>query len=177
MRPYKRPWIPTTAITVTVKRMHWHIPFQLLVLLPLYYTRTLASYGDTEEVYQTCLSQCESLLCPTWQPSSLALQLTRWTCADDCKYTCMHLITAGAIQHGEEIYQYYGKWPFWRFAGMQEPASVAFSLLNLFFHARGVQKVWCSIPRDHPMRWYYIAFAIFSINAWIWSSVFHTRGE
>ena len=59
---------------------------------------------------------------------------------------------------------------------MQEPASVAFSLLNLAFHARGAQRVRHAVPEDHPMRWYYLAFAIFNINAWIWSAAFHTRG-
>jgi len=31
------------------------------------------------------------------------------------------------------------------------------------------------VPQDHPMRPYYLAWAYISINAWFWSSVFHTR--
>jgi hypothetical protein len=36
-------------------------------------------------------------------------------------------------EHGE-VYQYYGKWPFIRFLGMQEPAAVLFSIGNLVMH-------------------------------------------
>ncbi|CAA7260892.1 unnamed protein product [Cyclocybe aegerita] len=105
----------------------------------------------------------------------MSLKLTRWSCADDCKYICMHEITDRDIGHGKSVQQYYGKWPFWRFAGMQEPASVAFSLLNLWAHARGAAKLRERVPTSHPMRPYYLTWSIVSINAWIWSSVFHTR--
>lgn len=149
-----------------------------LALSLLYFSSTWASSGDQAYEYRTCVSRCNSELClftSTWQPS-LALRLTGWTCIDDCKYSCMHLITAEKIKHGNEIHQYHGKWPFWRWAGMQEPASVAFSLFNLFFHVKGARRIQRVLPVDHPMRWYYVASAIVSINAWIWSAVFHTRG-
>jgi len=58
---------------------------------------------------------------------------------------------------------------------MQEPASVAFSLLNLMAHVRGARHIRQRVPDNHPMKAYYIRFALFSINAWIWSAVFHTR--
>ncbi|KAG5728992.1 hypothetical protein E4T56_gene17669 [Termitomyces sp. T112] len=58
---------------------------------------------------------------------------------------------------------------------MQEPASVAFSLLNLWCHAQGALKVQKQIPKTHYMRSYYLIWSFASINAWIWSSVFHTR--
>lgn len=88
----------------------------------------------------------------------------------------MHYITDLAEQAGARIEQYHGKWPFWRLAGMQEPASVAFSIFNLLFHWRGLERVLGGIPDGHPMKKYYVTFAAVSINAWIWSSVFHTRG-
>ena len=81
------------------------------------------------------------------------------------------------MQSGRRIQQYHGKWPFWRLAGMQEPASVAFSLLNLWAHAQGASKIRKKVPESHPMRSYYIVWSIISINAWIWSSIFHTRGD
>lgn len=105
----------------------------------------------------------------------LALRLTRWTCTDDCQYVCMHEITSRDVERGAPVQQYYGKWPFWRFAGMQEPASVAFSLLNLWFHVRGMRKVQKRIPSNHPMRAYYLVWSVVSVNAWFWSSIFHTR--
>ncbi len=33
------------------------------------------------------------------------------------------------------------------------------------------------VPQNHPMRFYYLVWSLASINAWTWSSVFHTRGE
>jgi len=58
---------------------------------------------------------------------------------------------------------------------MQEPASVAFSLLNLWFYARGARELRQRIPDDHPMKAYYFTWAVVSMNAWVWSSLFHTR--
>lgn len=156
-----------------------NILFRTLLASSVYYASSWASYGDRQGTYQACLTECGSSLCTshsTWRPPSTSLRLTGWTCLDNCKYTCMHLITGRAIQQREQIHQYYGKWPFWRFSGMQEPASVAFSLLNLACHARGAQRIRSTLPEDHPMRRYYLTFAIFNINAWVWSAVFHTRG-
>jgi len=100
--------------------------------------------------------------------------LARWTCEDECKYKCMQAITDAAIIAGNPMQQYYGKWPFWRFAGMQEPASVLFSLLNLYMHTKGLKRLQ-RVPDSHPMKSYYQLWSVVNINAWIWSSVFHTR--
>ncbi|EMD34324.1 hypothetical protein CERSUDRAFT_86447 [Gelatoporia subvermispora B] len=137
----------------------------------------LSSSGDRANQFQGCVALCQSRSC---QPGSsnalpLALRFTQWTCADDCKYNCMHLITDHAVEAGARIHQYYGKWPFWRFAGMQEPASVAFSLLNLLAHVKGSQLVQRRVPDGHPMKVYCKTFALVSMNAWVWSAVFHTR--
>ncbi|KAG2020983.1 PER1 [Coprinopsis cinerea AmutBmut pab1-1] len=80
-----------------------------------------------------------------------------------------------AISSGKKVHQYYGKWPFWRFAGMQEPASVVFSVLNFMAHLSGYRKIKRALPNSHPMKPYYILWAVCSMNAWLWSSVFHTR--
>ncbi|TFY72548.1 hypothetical protein EVG20_g483 [Dentipellis fragilis] len=103
------------------------------------------------------------------------MRLTRWTCTDNCKYTCMHAISDFSVESGLPLQQYYGKWPFWRYAGAQEPASVVFSLLNLLFHVWGRGEVRETMSNDHPMKRYYMTWSIISINAWIWSAVFHTR--
>jgi len=105
----------------------------------------------------------------------LALRLTRWTCADNCKYTCMHALTDLAEESGVRMEQYYGKWPFWRYAGMQEPASVAFSVANLLMHVLGADWLRRGVHPAHPMRPFYRTWAYVSINAWVWSAVFHTR--
>ncbi|KAH8100297.1 Per1-like protein [Cristinia sonorae] len=138
---------------------------------------SLASSGDRAQVYQSCVATCLSAVCqpPTTYSPSLALRLTRWSCADDCGYFCMHKITDEAVREGSRIHQYHGKWPFWRWVGIQEPASVIFSVMNLAVHVKGVRRLQRTVPEGHPMKGYYINLAFVSINAWIWSSVFHTR--
>ena len=144
-------------------------------LLVLASVTVLASSGDRDSRFQACIAQCEATECDTLQ-LTLPLRITRWTCLDDCKYRCMHEITDRAIEYGESVQQYYGKWPFWRFLGMQEPASVLFSLMNFYAHYEGASLVRKSIPSSHPMRWYILLWSIAGMNAWVWSAVFHTRG-
>ncbi|KAH9857530.1 Per1-like protein [Lenzites betulinus] len=148
-----------------------------LLLLTALTAPVIASSGDNAEEFRNCVSLCHSRTCGGLQAASLpiALKLTGWTCVDNCKYECMHFITDRAIQHHERVLQYFGKWPFWRFAGMQEPASVLFSVLNFAAHALGVRKIRARVPEGHPMKKYYLLFAFISMNAWVWSSVFHTR--
>ncbi|KZT20312.1 Per1-like protein [Neolentinus lepideus HHB14362 ss-1] len=133
-----------------------------------------ASSGDRSQEFQACVSLCTSGLCASHQVSLIS-RITRWSCIDECKYACMHQITSRDINSKVRLHQYYGKWPFWRFAGMQEPASVLFSLLNLWSHARGASRVRRKVPDDHPMKRFYLIWAAVGVNAWIWSSVFHTR--
>lgn len=140
-----------------------------------------ASSGDRDHQFQRCVNQCETrnqcIAGEVPHDFPLAMRLTRWTCLDDCKYTCMHTMTDFAVESGVPIKQYYGKWPFWRSGGMQEPASVLFSLINLLLHIWGRGEVKRSIPDAHPMKRFYLTWSLVSCNAWVWSVVFHTRGE
>ncbi|KAF8626350.1 hypothetical protein AX15_005007 [Amanita polypyramis BW_CC] len=79
------------------------------------------------------------------------------------------------IQKGAPVQQFFGKWPFWRFSGMQEPASVVFSLFNLWAHANGAHRIRKALPDFHPMKRYYLTWTLANMNTWIWSAVFHTR--
>ncbi|KAF8437554.1 Per1-like protein [Boletus edulis BED1] len=133
------------------------------------------SSGDRSTEFQNCVSTCYGDHCHPWTTLPLDLRLTRWTCTDDCKYRCMHMLTDKAISLGHDIQQYYGKWPFWRFLGIQEPASVAFSLWNMWFHLQGAHQIRRKISASHPFRGYYLTWAYVSVNAWIWSTIFHTR--
>ncbi|EUC59752.1 Mn2+ homeostasis protein (Per1) [Rhizoctonia solani AG-3 Rhs1AP] len=166
------------------------LPRLLCSILPLI-AAINASSGDRSPPFQQCLSNCVARTCTGPNGASqnsdlpLALRLTRWTCADDCKYQCMHILTDIALkeQSGAQssshlstrIHQYYGKWPFWRFAGMQEPASVLFSVLNLVTHAAGMKKILKEVPKHFHMRSLYLIWSGLAVNAWVWSSVFHTR--
>lgn len=85
------------------------------------------------------------------------------------------MLTDFALETGVRVEQYYGKWPFWRFAGMQEPASVVFSIANLLMHVLGMDWLRRGVHPTHPMKPFYLIWAYLSINAWVWSAVFHTR--
>jgi hypothetical protein len=81
-----------------------------------------------------------------------------------------------ASNGAQKVEQYYGKWPFWRLWGMQEPASVLFSLMNFAAHLSGGLELQRGMKAGHPMKGYYLAFTFSNLNLWIWSAVFHTRG-
>lgn len=75
----------------------------------------------------------------------------------------------------EPVLQFHGKWPFYRFLGMQEPASVLFSLFNFLAHEHGITQLRASIPASYSLRSYYLAFGYFGLASWIFSMIFHTR--
>lgn len=134
-----------------------------------------ASYGDYEPAFLACLDDCRQRECSTPPHLPLTLRITFWSCNDNCKYTCMHQITQQKIASGEEIEQYYGKWPFTRFCGLQEPASVIFSIFNGYMHYRGLVHIANTMPPCYPLKMYHQLYAILNIHAWIWSTVFHAR--
>lgn len=111
--------------------------------------------------------------------AALHLRLTLWNCASECDYTCQHVITDKRVSRDppmlDPIVQFHGKWPFYRFMGMQEPFSVLFSLFNFLAHQYGLARIRESIPRSYPLRKYYIAFGYFGLASWIFSMIFHTR--
>lgn len=136
----------------------------------------------------------------------LALALWRWDCPADCSYVCMWLMERSRPSDAGPVQKYYGKWPFRRWMGMQEPAAVLFSLLNLAAHAhclarfvrlcralgKGRQRQAKGRRQErggggsgggevaargggYPYRWLWGGYMALSINAWLWSAVFHSR--
>ena len=158
--------------------MHLHGARIWLIVL-ICTSSVLASAGDRAQFFQDCIPTCLDFFKDNDPQCDIPLlfRLARWTCVDECKYQCMRFITDNAVKEHQPILQYYGKWPFIRYAGMQEPASVAFSVLNFIAHWYGSRIVSKRVPRDHPMRTYYLTWSYVSMNAWFWSSVFHTRGS
>ena len=110
---------------------------------------------------------------------ALNLRLLFWTCPSNCDYVCQHVITDKRVSRDppmlEPIVQFHGKWPFYRFMGMQEPFSVFFSFLNFLAHQHGLSKIRKAIPSDYPLRKYYIAFGNIGLASWTFSMLFHTR--
>ena len=71
-----------------------------------------ASVGDRSFDFKKCVSNCEYEKCrsssevvvnDTW------LILLGWTCQENCRYECMRAVTAGDVQQGRPIRQFYGK--------------------------------------------------------------------
>lgn len=75
----------------------------------------------------------------------------------------------------EPVVQFHGKWPFYRFLGMQEPFSVLFSLFNFLAHRNGMDRLRAEVPDRYSLRPYYLGFGYFGLASWIFSMIFHTR--
>uniref|UniRef100_A0A674DQP7 Post-GPI attachment to proteins factor 3 n=1 Tax=Salmo trutta TaxID=8032 RepID=A0A674DQP7_SALTR len=153
----------------------------IVALLLLSATAVNASQGDKEPVYQGCVTQCVRTNCTGarlrgFQSTQAPyMALTGWTCRDDCRYQCMWQ-TVGLYQaEGYSIPQFHGKWPFARFLCFEEPASALASLLNGLACLLMLLRYRSSVPRQSPMYYTITAFSLVSLNAWFWSTVFHTR--
>mmetsp|Transcript_4512 Transcript_4512/g.10562 ORF Transcript_4512/g.10562 Transcript_4512/m.10562 type:complete len:376 (+) Transcript_4512:53-1180(+) len=128
--------------------------FVLLVLGVIH--PSLGSTGDKLKTYRECLHLCTSTGCAQAVKNTykcrhalachestrpfvpVSLQITRWGCKDDCRYLCMADVEHRRRLSGKPPSKYYGKWPFQRLLGMQEAASVLFSLANLCAHVYGL---------------------------------------
>ncbi|KAJ3197412.1 Post-GPI attachment to proteins factor 3 [Irineochytrium annulatum] len=138
---------------------------------------TLASSGDRQSYYLNCVSKCKISKCRTPQPEPLplTLRLTFWTCEQNCQYNCMHQTTVLNIASNDRVHQFHGKWPFTRFLGLQEPASVLFSILNCYAHYRGYRRLRDEVPRHAAFKRLYMLNALVATHGWIWSIIFHAR--
>ncbi|CAG8594054.1 10767_t:CDS:1 [Acaulospora morrowiae] len=143
-------------------------------LLLTFFPAALASAGDLDQEFQKCVAD-SSAKCSLNPTLPLILRIFAWSCEDNCRYKCMHQITDQAVSLNKEIAQYYGKWPFHRLWGIQEPASVLFSILNGYMHYRYLPKLHRQIQDFYYMKKFYIIYAYIGINSWIWSSVYHSR--
>ncbi|XP_019062452.1 post-GPI attachment to proteins factor 3 [Fukomys damarensis] len=152
-----------------------------LVLLAGAVAMASASQGDREPVYRDCVLRCEERNCSggalnhfrSHQP--IYMSLAGWTCRDDCKYDCMWVTVGLYLQEGHRVPQFHGKWPFFRFLFFQEPASAVASFLNGLASLVMLCHYRTSVPAASPMYHTCVAFAWVSLNAWFWSTIFHTR--
>ncbi|XP_028391333.1 post-GPI attachment to proteins factor 3-like isoform X2 [Dendronephthya gigantea] len=152
--------------------------FLLWALLLCAISMANSSSGDRSETFQRCLTSC-LVLCKNDDsyPAKLPVYLVifGWKCPDECKYTCMHKVTHRAVARGRKIEQFYGKWPFIRLFGIQEPASVLFSIGNGLGHYFGWKMFKNHVNPHYSMYSTWKLYYIISVNAWLWSAVFHTR--
>jgi post-GPI attachment to proteins factor 3 len=160
----------------------WHSVFLLTAyMLISCNVLVLASMGDRSEYYYNCMKTCKASNCTNDRLSvfdarqPLHLKLLGWECVDECKYECMWATTNWFMKHRQRVPQFYGKWPFVRIFGVQEPASAFASILNLLSHFNMINKMnKKSSPKTH-FRDLWNLFGLLSINAWLWSTIFHTR--
>ncbi|BFZ53776.1 hypothetical protein PYCC9005_000807 [Savitreella phatthalungensis] len=149
----------------------------------LFIGKTCASRGDQLDIFHECVAaglqnRCEpdGVLRAGGQKLPWSLRLTRWTCAEDVDYECQRHVTDILVREGYELEQFHGKWPFTRVLGVQEPLSMLFSVLNGLTHWQGLGRVKRNLRTEtDPMYTYYLGLAVLGLNAWLWSTVFHTR--
>ncbi|EGY21753.1 hypothetical protein VD0004_g7663 [Verticillium dahliae] len=148
-----------------------------IALLLLFAVVVDASVGDRLPDFRECVEVCKQENCLSSNPTPIPLhrRLLFWTCSSECDYTCQHIITNRRVDRSLPIVQFHGKWPFHRLLGMQEPASVLFSLGNLVAHRDGLRKLRAAIPTAYPLHPFYVVLAQVGIASWVFSAVFHTR--
>ncbi|KAL2212235.1 Per1-like protein [Sarocladium strictum] len=137
-----------------------------------------ASVGDKLPEFKQCLDVCKSENCGAGKdhtPIPILHQLLFWNCGSECDYACQHIITTSRVERGLPVVQFHGKWPFYRFLGMQEPLSVLWSLGNLYAHWDGLRQIRARMPESYTMRPFYEWLARIGMMAWTFSAVFHTR--
>ena len=114
-----------------------------------------------------------------FQSTALQLRLFLWTCPTNCDYVCQHIVTERRRTRDPPMLhptvQFHGKWPFHRLLGIQEPASVLFSLFNLLAHHDGLTKIRARVSDSYALKKYYIWFGYVGTTSWFFSIIFHTR--
>lgn len=142
---------------------------------------TISSSGDRSQYYVLCVSNCNSKSCSIdgefKKYPSLDLRLLNWSCRDNCSYNCMWKTVTYFTKNGLEVPQFHGKWPFIRICGLQEPASVLFSLFNLYEHLTKYSKMKKELDSSFPMIYVWTYFFIICIHGWLWSAIFHAKDE
>ena len=79
------------------------------------------------------------------------------------------------LRYENFVPQFFGKWPFVRILGIQEPLSAVASLGNLASHLYMLNKMRNTISARAPLKLLWYTFGLVSVNAWLWSTIFHTR--
>lgn len=148
------------------------------VLLLLASSAAWASSGDRHEYFEECRERClDARDCAT---AATSLSVLTFTCTQECNYECMwsqeRLLRAQVPPF--QRHQYFGKWPFVRLFGIQEPASVLFSLLNAYAHVRALvweRQKFAPAHLPQTLQWACLVNAWVAIAAWLGSALFHYR--
>ncbi|KAL9913996.1 per1-like protein PGAP3 isoform 1-T1 [Glossina fuscipes fuscipes] len=160
-----------------------------LILISIF-LKCLCSNGDKTVFFKQCRQNCERQNCSAdgikfqeqaikYYQQTLFDKLFLWNCVDECQYGCMWRTVEVFKERGWAVPQFYGKklvqWPFIRFMGLQEPASVYFSILNFVAHVRNIKRFRREVRPDSPCYKLWHLFAFVCLNGWLWSIIFHAR--
>ena len=152
------------------------LPLLLLLLKSL--DLVSSSWGDQSSYFRGCVRNCQENTCSSdhWlEGQGMGERLLGWSCPEDCGYFCMwDTVEVMQKRHGQ-VPQFHGKWPFVRVWGVQEPASVLFSMLNLLTNGMMLRWFLSRVPSSSPMYWVWVTYSLTAINSWVWSIVFHAR--
>lgn len=124
---------------------------------------------------------------PAWHfdamPLLWLLQALFWDCESNCDYQCQRLVTRDRVFSGDEVYQFHGKWPFWRVFGVQELASMVFSVGNWAVHYAGMKHTWSAIQANkngpnkpaNAQLHVLLFMSVVTTLAWTFLTIFHVR--
>ncbi|KAF3321314.1 post-GPI attachment to proteins factor 3-like protein [Carex littledalei] len=123
---------------------------------------------------------------PWYKQEPLYVQWKEWNCKSECRYQCMMQREKERGELGLEPVKYHGKWLFKRASVFQEPLSAILSALTLLMQFNGWLSFFLLVHYKLPLRpetrktyyeftglWH--IYGIFSMNAWFWSSIYHSR--
>ncbi|KAG7010434.1 Post-GPI attachment to proteins factor 3, partial [Cucurbita argyrosperma subsp. argyrosperma] len=126
-------------------------------------TRTCIKHcEETGCIDQQCFPQCKfssdgvSVDQPWYMQEPLYIRWKQWDCQSDCRYHCMVKREGEREALGYHPVKYHGKWPFKRIYGIQLPL-------------RQDKKA----HYEFASLWH--IYALFAMNSWFWSAVFHSR--
>lgn len=152
------------------------------------------SWGDMDPAYQRCVYYCEEVECNRASPSPsenvkrdnrkpylIPYQIISLTCEEKCNYGCIEQITEKRHSMNLGVAKYYGHWPFTRYLGLEEPASVIFSLLNAVPHIcyfRVTIREYFSSEaaniRCYITPWL-LCYSVVACFCWISSAIYHSK--
>ena len=83
---------------------------QIIFVLWVYAGVAEASIGDRSGDFRQCVTICEKETCRSSSgPREPWLRLLAWSCQENCRYECMHSVTAEDLRLGRPVRQFYGK--------------------------------------------------------------------
>jgi post-GPI attachment to proteins factor 3 len=164
--------------------------FQLVIgLLVLWCARlSLGSLGDIDPTYVKCRASCIVSDCKTGIVTNYKIpygQILPLSCEEMCTYACIDGVAKDRESKNLKVVKFYGHWPFDRYFGLEEPASVFFSAFNAAPHILAIYRLWTNdrgtgTGSKQPEKRFYmdnwlLLYAIVSTSCWCASTIYHAK--